>query len=82
MAGTSPVMTDGAVRNNHFIFTFQADTCHPRESGDPAVGTELSGDVSRKSSRAAQSGKPCGVVVFWMLAFTSTTHVCEAPPIN
>ncbi len=38
MAGTSPVMTDGAVRNNRFIFTFQADTCHPRESGDPAWG--------------------------------------------
>ena len=35
-------------RNNCCIATLQANTCHPRETGHPAVGTRRSGDASRE----------------------------------
>ena len=65
-------------RNNCCIATGQASMCHPRESEDPAVGHD-----EATSGEAAESGesKPCSVVVFWMLAFASMTHVRKARPV-
>ena len=62
-------------------FDGQANMCHPRESGDPAVGTRRSGNEPGGPSDAAQCGKPHGAVVFWMLAFASMTHVRKARPV-
>src|SRR5271163_3868163 len=69
--------------------TPQADTCHPRESGDQAVGTQGSGDVSREIVESEEGGKPYSVVVFWMLAFASMTKCitssripCRTPPFR
>jgi hypothetical protein len=37
-------------------------------------------DISREAAESGES-KPCSVVVFWMLAFASMTHVRKARPV-
>jgi len=61
------------VRNNRRITPGQANTCHPRESGDPAVVTGRSGNASREvvESGAKRANR---VVATWMLAFAIVTR--------
>jgi hypothetical protein len=43
-------------------------------------GTRRSDDISGEAAESGES-KPCSVVVFWVLAFASMTHVRKARPV-